>query len=239
MKLPTIHGMIERRILVNYTADPEVVQRLLPKPFRPKVYHGKAIIGICLIRLKNIKPKGFPNFMGIGSENGAHRIAVEWTENGETKEGVYIPRRDTNLKLNVLVGGRVFPGKHYFAEFIVKEENNLYHLDFTSSDQTTLEIDAKLADSFHKNSIFETLEKVSTFFKNGAIGYSPNGKNFEGLMLNTYNWEIKPLDVLHLKSSFFDDQTVFPKGSVSFDHAILMENIEHEWHSLPSINQCL
>lgn len=239
MKLPTIHGMIERRILVNYTADPEVVQRLLPKPFRPKVYHGKAIIGICLIRLKNIKPKGFPNFMGIGSENGAHRIAVEWTENGETKEGVYIPRRDTNLRLNVLVGGRIFPGKHYFAEFNVKEENNLYHLDFTSSDQTTLEIDAKLADSFHKNSIFETLEKVSTFFKNGAIGYSPNGKNFEGLMLNTYNWEIKPLDVLHLKSSFFDDQTVFPEGSVSFDHAILMENIEHEWHSLPSIKQCL
>lgn len=239
MKLPTIHGMIERRILVNYTADPEVVQRLLPKPFRPKVYHGKAIIGICLIRLKNIKPKGFPNFMGIGSENGAHRIAVEWTENGETKEGVYIPRRDTNLRLNVLVGGRIFPGKHYFAEFNVKEENNLYHLDFTSSDQTTLEIDAKLADSFHENSIFETFEKVSTFFKNGAIGYSPNGKNFEGLMLNTYNWKIKPLDVLHLKSSFFDDQTVFPEGSVSFDHAILMENIEHEWHSLPSIKQCL
>jgi hypothetical protein len=80
MKIPTIHGNIERRILINYTADPEVVQELLPFPFRPKIYKDKAIVGICLIRLKKVKPKGFPDLMGVSSENGAHRIAVEWDE---------------------------------------------------------------------------------------------------------------------------------------------------------------
>src|SRR5690554_1565673 len=85
MKIPTIHGIIERRMLVNYIAEPNVVERILPKPFRPKLFEGKAIVGICLIRLKNIKPKGFPNFVGVNSENGAHRIAVEWEENGEIR----------------------------------------------------------------------------------------------------------------------------------------------------------
>lgn len=102
MNIPAIHGFIDRRILVNFTAAPEYIKKILPDPFRPKLYDGKAIAGICLIRLKNIKPKGFPNFMGVNSENGAHRIAVEWSDNGEVKEGVYIPRRDTSLKLNVL-----------------------------------------------------------------------------------------------------------------------------------------
>jgi len=110
MKLPTIHGYIDRRILINFTADPECVRKIIPEPFRPKIYKGNAIVGICLIRLKHIKPKGLPDFIGIASENGAHHIAVEWEEDGVTKEGVYIPRRDTSLVLNALVGGRIISG---------------------------------------------------------------------------------------------------------------------------------
>ena len=239
MKIPTIHGIIERRMLINYIAEPEVVEKITPQPFKPKLYGGKAIVGICLIRLKNIKPKGFPDFMGVSSENGAHRIAVEWEENGETKEGVYIPRRDTSLKLNALVGGRIFPGKHYYAKFNVREENNDYHLDFQSSDHTTIEIDAKLASEFNSNSIFKSLEDVSEFFEKGSVGYSPNGNNFEGLKLEAYKWEVKPLYVSNVKSSFFEDSNVFPEGSIKFDNAILMTNIEHEWKSLKTIKSNL
>lgn len=235
MKIPTIHGIIDRRMLINYVAEPEFVGKILPKPFRPKLYDGKAIVGICLIRLKKIKPKGFPDFMGVGSENGAHRIAVEWEENGELKEGVYIPRRDTDLKLNALVGGRIFPGKHYYAKFNVKEKNNKYHLDFKSSDDTTIEIDAKLSTTFDSNSIFKSLDKVSDFFEKGSVGYSPNGNNFDGLKLDAYKWEVKPLNVTTVRSSFFENKTVFPEGSIKFDNAILMENIEHEWRSLKTI----
>lgn len=239
MKIPTIHGLIERRMLINYIAEPEVVEKIIPQPFKPKLYNGKAIVGICLIRLKNIKPKGFPDFMGVSSENGAHRIAVEWEENGETEEGVYIPRRDTSLKLNALVGGRIFPGKHYYAKFNVREENNDYHLDFQSSDHTTIEIDAKLASEFNSNSIFKSLENVSEFFEKGSLGYSPNGNNFDGLKLEAYKWEVKPLYVSNVKSSFFEDSNVFPEGSIKFDNAILMTNIEHEWKSLKTIKSNL
>src|SRR5689334_21923940 len=104
MKIPTIHGIIDRSILINFTADPEAVGKILPAPFRPKLYKGRAVVGICLIRLKHIKPKGLPDFIGVSSENGAHRIAVEWEEGGETKQGVYVPRRDTSLRFNTWVG---------------------------------------------------------------------------------------------------------------------------------------
>jgi hypothetical protein len=232
MKIPTIHGLIDRRILINFTADPEVVQRIIPAPFRPKIYKGKAIVGICLIRLKNIKPKGLPDFIGVSSENGAHRIAVEWEEDGQIKEGVYIPRRDTSLMLNTFVGGRIFPGVHFLAKFNVRETENNYHIDFLSSDQTTISIDAKEIETFDKNSIFITLENVSNFFEKGSIGYSPNKGKFEGLELQTYKWEVRPLEVLSVKSSFFEDEKLFPKGSIKFDNALLMTKIEHEWHSV-------
>ncbi|PSL32007.1 DUF2071 domain-containing protein [Chitinophaga ginsengisoli] len=231
MKIPTIHGYIDRRILINFTADPKAVEKIIPFPFRPKIYKGKAMVGICLIRLKNIKPKGLPSFMGLHSENGAHRIAVEWDENGETKTGVYIPRRDTSLRFNALVGGRLFPGKHYHAKFNVKEESGNYHIDFISSDGTETLIDAIETTTFSNKSVFETLDNASAFFRSGDLGYSPNKAKFEGLRLNTFKWAVRPLEVLNVKSSFFENETIFPKGSVAFDNALLMTNIEHEWNA--------
>ncbi len=101
MNIPAIRGIIRRRILLNYRVAPDSVQRVLPSNFRPKLVKGHAIAGICLIRLENVRPKGFPSFTGISSENSAHRIAVEWNdESGRLHEGVFVPRRDTDSLLN-------------------------------------------------------------------------------------------------------------------------------------------
>lgn len=236
MKIPTIHGIIDRRVLVNFTADLDVVKKIIPSPFRPQNYEGKAIVGICLIRLKHIKPLGFPDFIGVSSENGAHRIAVEWDENGEVKQGVYIPRRDTSHWLNAMVGGRMFPGKHYLAEFNVNETDGKYHIGFKSSDNTKILVEAKEVNTFNPNSIFKTLANVSDFFEKGNVGYSPNNNNntYDGLKLKAYKWEVKPLSVEKIESSFFDDLNLFAKGTIQFDNALLMKNIEHEWHSVIS-----
>ncbi len=89
MRIPVIRGVIERRILVNYRVDPKVLASVLPDPFRPKVVNGAGMAGVCLIRLKLIRHRLLPSFVGISSENAAHRIAAEWDQDGETKEGVF------------------------------------------------------------------------------------------------------------------------------------------------------
>lgn len=233
MRIPTITGIIDRRMLVNFTVDPDVLKAVIPPPFTPKLFNGRGIAGICLIRLKEVRPKGLPAFIGIGSENGAHRIAVEWIENGVVKEGVYIPRRDTSSRFNTITGGRVFPGRHHYAKFEVKEDRDNYRIAFKSSDDTTISVDAVLADSVEQGSIFKDLPTASAFFKAGSTGYSPNGNKYDGLLLNTYQWEVKPLHVKEVSSSYFEDETIFPKGSVLFDNALLMTNIKHDWSSVP------
>lgn len=232
MKIPIIRGVIDRRILVNFTVEPDVIKKILPAPFRPKLVNGKAIAGICLIRLANVRPKGLPAFIGVGSENGAHRIAVEWFENGQLKEGVYIPRRDSSSWFNTLVGGRLFPGKHHHAKFDIKEDGQNYHVAFNSSDNTVISVDASLTDTFNPKSIFKDLATASNFFKAGSTGYSPNNNKYDGLLLNAYKWEVKPLKVNKVVSSFFEDKSMFPEGSVQFDNALLMTRIEHEWSSV-------
>jgi len=238
VKIPTIIGTIDRRILINYQADREVIEKFLPSTFRPKLVKGKAIVGICLIRLKNIRPKGLPFNIGISSENGAHRIAVEWTEDAQVKEGVYVPRRDTSSRLNSLAGGRVFPGVHHLANFKVDEANGRYNIEFKSEDETFLSIAAHETKEWNRVSVFDDRDCASDFFRNGSVGYSPDkiGETFDGLELKTKSWEVSPLAVSNVTSSFFEDKSVFPDGSIKFDNALLMKNIDHEWNTKKSLD---
>src|SRR6188474_132109 len=87
MQLPVIHGVIDRRMLINYRVDPEVLWRLLPPPFQPQLVQGHGIAGVCLIRFRNLAPEWWPA-AGLSSENAAHRIAVEWSDAGVAHSGV-------------------------------------------------------------------------------------------------------------------------------------------------------
>jgi hypothetical protein len=229
-----MRGVIDRRMLVNFRVDPDVLAPLAPPPFRPKIVHGWGIVGICLIRLKQIRPAFLPAWMGITSENVAHRIAVEWEANGVPLEGVYIRRRDTSARLNAWAGGRLFPGIHHHAQFAVAETAKRFTVAVRSDDGLTqLSVRARLADRFTSESIFTSLAEASDFFRMGSLGYSttPEATRFQGLELRCRDWKVEPLDVEAVESSYFDDRALFPARSVQFDCALLMRGVEHEWHS--------
>ena len=238
MRIPVVQGVIDRRILVNYRVDPDVMTRVLPPPFRPQVVRGYAIGGICLIRLKGIRPRFVPIPVGIGSENAAHRIAVEWDADGGISSGVFIPRRDTDSRLNTWVGGRLFPGEHHFAAFTVQESEDQLEVSLLSEDEdTSVYVRARRVEELPSNSIFTSLEEVSTFFEAGSLGYSATGTEgrFDGLELRCKDWKVESLEVDEVRSSFFEDPVRFPAGSVEFDCALLMRGIEHEWHGRPEL----
>ncbi len=233
---PAMVGIIERRILVNYHVDPAAARKLLPPGFRLKLVKGRGIAGICLIRFRELRPRGWPAAWGLASENAAHRIAVEWGENGQIREGVYIPRRDTSSRLQALAGGRIFPGRSYRADFTVNDRHPDYQLQMRSRDgEVSLELRAHRTDQLPQSSRFASLAEASDFFARGSAGYSAtkNPDCCDGVELCTTGWEVEPLEVEMVRSSFLDEPGRFPKGTVGLDCALLMRNIAHEWRVLP------
>lgn len=238
MRIPIVKGVIERRILVNYRVVPEVLQAMLPAPFRPKLQGAYAIAGICLIRLAHIRPRWLPRFMGIASENAAHRIAIEWDSPDGVREGVFIPRRDTSSRWNSLAGGRIFPGEHQHAKFICHEDQERFDLDIRSDDgKTRIALHAEAAEGLSPQSVFGSLNEASRFFEHGSLGYSAtrDATRFDGLELQCLSWEVQPLHVSEVHSSYFDDTARFPAGTATFDCALLMRNVHHEWHGRDSM----
>jgi len=234
MRMPSLRGVIDRRILVNFRIDAEVLGDVLPAPFEPRTVDGYAIGGICLLRLKHVRPAGLPAAVGVRSENAAHRIGIHWDDDGQRGDGVFIPRRDTSSRLNALVADRSF-GTHYHAEFTVEEGDGRYDVS-VRGDDLTMHVRASVAEDIPGSSVFDSVDAASEYHRRGATGYSPSpdGSRFKGIELDTDEWSVTPLAVDSVGASYFESSR-FPADAVTFDNALLMENIGHEWHSVDGI----
>lgn len=233
MRLLSIQGIIRRRLLLNFRVDPDVMAARLPAPFRPKLQRGYAIAGICLIRLEQVRPPWVPIPYGLSSENAAHRVAVQCDG---SEDAVYVPRRDSDSWLNHFVGGRLFSGEHHRARFAVEDDGLSITLRMASVDGgVSIEVAGRPSQALPAGSVFRNLAEASRFFERGSLGYSSTADpdRFDGLILDTAEWSVQPFAVSSVASSFFDDRTAYPEGSVTFDHALLMRNVEHVWHTAP------
>lgn len=227
-----------RRLLINYRADPRVVRALLPAPFEPDLVDGAAVVGVCAIHLAQIRPSFFGELpVGVQNQGAAHRIAVSWLAAGERRHGVYIVRRDTNSALVAWAGGRLFPGAHHHAHFDVRETATSLALSMRAADGTAVVVDGEDAAVLPCGSIFGSLEAASRFFEAGALGYSPaRAGGLEAFTLEAARWQVAPFAVRSLVSSMFDDAQRFPRGSIEFDHALVMRDTSALWRTAPALS---
>jgi hypothetical protein len=238
LRVPVMSGMIERRMLVNYRVDPDVVAAMLPAPFEPQVVNGFAVAGICLIRLGDLRPKALPGRGGLTSENAAHRFAVRWEDAGGPRTGVYISRRDSSSTTTVLAGDRLFPGYHRRADFTVIETDATISVSFVARDQSVaVDIDASIADALPQSVLFGSIDDASEFFRAAPAGFSPTRRTgkLDGLELRTNGWAVEPAVIHSIGSSLFDDRSRFPVGSIELDSALVMRKVPVEWHGIGAV----
>jgi hypothetical protein len=238
MRTPRLASRIERRLLINYRIDPAIAARLVPGPMRPQLVDGWAVAGICLIRLGRTRPLLVPAPIGPGSENAAHRIAVEWDTADGVVRGVYIPRRDTGSRINAVAGGRLFPGRHHLSRFETHDSAAELRIAFTGpAGSANVGVHVRPAATLSGSQLFGDLDEASEFFRRGSAGYSAttDPARLDGVELNTPAWQVAPVELVSVRSSFFDDPVRFPPGSASLDCGLLMRDVPAVWTALPSM----
>lgn len=216
MRMPVVAGWIERRVLLNYRVDGEVLAALLPPPFRPRLVRGQGIAGICLVRLRQVRPRPLPAVVGLASENAAHFVSVEWDGGDGVLPGVYVARRDTSSPFNLLAGRL-----QRRARFQVREWTDGLSLSVSSRDgRTRIALRASVAPAL-AGSAFASLGEAAEFVRDDAL--APGG-----MEVRAAGWRVEALRPDLVESSFFDDRTRFPEGSIAFDSALLMRTVPHE-----------
>lgn len=227
MRSQSVACLIERRLLVNFAIDPEVLAAQLPDGFRPQLLGDCAVGGICFLQLAQLRTSGLPKWVGLRTQNAAHRYAVEWDHDGALRTGVFVERRDTNSRVASLAGGIIFPGRYHQADFDVQEDLPRVAIGVLSRDQ---QVDVHVQGSIVEElpgDLFESVDDALRFFKAGSLSYSPSatGSCFDGVELASENWNASAVQLNDVFSSVFNDRTRFPQGSVTYDSALLMRNL--------------
>ena len=224
---------IARRLLVNYRVDPEVVAAQLPAPFRPQTVSGWAVGGVCFIALRHLRPAGIPSALGFSSENVAHRFAVEWDDDDGRHVGMYVPRRDSASRVISWSGGRVFPGRHGLASFEVNDSGTGLHIEVVSRDSSVRLLVTVRTALAMTGELFSSGDQAISFFRTAPLGYSPTQgpECFDGVRLLSEHWDAEPASVSEMRSSLFDDEALFPRGTCTLDSALIMRNLSFRWAS--------
>jgi hypothetical protein len=137
----------------------------------------------------------------------------------------------------LLVSFRADPGvvqRHLPSPFHVEDADDRIALGMTSADgRVHLDVAGRVAAELPTTSIFRTVDDASAFFEPGSVGYSAtaSGRRLDGVILKTHSWSVRPLAIERVSCTYFADETVFPTGSVTFDCALIMRNIAHEWQA--------
>lgn len=210
-------------MLVNYRADLDALDALVPEKFRPvEIDDGEGIGGVCLMRVKDARPEPLPRALGLTSENATHRIAVEWEQGGERQRGVFVPRRHTSSSFAAAASGRFVPGDQKRAAFDVRERIDEYEV-CVECDTEYVSVKGHESEAIHDGSVFEDRDEASEFFKGERLGYAASGGEVRGaeFCFSEADWEMVPLEVREVRSSFFEKI----KDS-KFDSAFVMHDID-------------
>lgn len=224
--LPTLRAQVRRRLLITYRVDPEVAASLVPFPFRPQLVNGSAVAGVCMIGLQAVRPGWLRFRLGFRTENVAHRVAVEWDEDGGTRSGVYIVERHSSSLLPVLGGGRLFPGVQRRGRFDLDEDSDRFRVRMTAPG-IRVAVDVETGGGW-QSELFATVDESSEFHRQGSVGWSPcvNGDGVEALELTSKEWAAEAGFVHSVESSFFES---LPEGSAVLDSALVMRDLPFFW----------
>lgn len=231
MKMASLRGLVDRRILIHFRADPDVLQALLPPPFTPRLFCGHGLAGVCLFRLRQLRPAFLPAELGVTSENAVHRIAVEWRQDGLTHTGSYVLGRHTSSRLNRIVGRPLFSGKQQHARIQYLEDLERVELEMQCEDRgMNLELAAHIAPLLPASSLFRSLPEAAHAFERNPhdVVRIWRGEDGHGMDLKACGWRSLPLAIERIGVSFFDDHERFPTGSCEFDSALLLRGLVHD-----------
>lgn len=119
-----VEAFFESSLVLTFAVPKEQLQSFIPECLQLDTFSDKwAFIAIALVQTKDLRPKGFPKFMGNDFFLIGYRVFVRYTNNaGKNLRGLYILKSETDKKKMEFLGN-IFTHYNYTTTDILQKEN--------------------------------------------------------------------------------------------------------------------
>ncbi|MEO8235245.1 MAG: DUF2071 domain-containing protein [Flavobacterium sp.] len=225
-----VEAYFESSLVLTFAVPKEQLQNLIPECLHLDTFQDKwAFVAVAMVQTKDLRPKGFPKFMGNDFFLIGYRVFVRYTNNaGKSLRGLYILKSETDKKKMAFMGN-IFTHYNYTTTDIKQFENkNLKEISSINSkfkitiDKTEEEI------SLPKHSPFTDWKEARRFAGPLPFTFTYNNETKEVLIIEgvRQNWVANPVKVIDYNFDFLKSLKL---ENPVLANAFIIKNIPYYW----------
>lgn len=225
-----VEAFFESSTVLTFAVPKEQLQQMIPDCLSLDTYQDKwAFIAIAMVQTINLRPKGFPSFLGNNFFLIGYRIFVRYRNNaGKKLRGLYIIKSETNRK-KMEFFGNIFTHYQYTTTDI--QISNKEHFKTIHSEKSKFELVIEQTDEevkIPKDSPFSEWKQARRFAGPLPFTFTYNQADKSVLIIEgvRQNWKPKAIKVDHYSFDFLDQLAL---KEVVLANAFEITNVPYYW----------
>lgn len=225
-----VEAFFESSLVLTFAVPKEQLVHLVPECVEVETFDDTwGFVALAMVQTKNLRPKGFPEYLGNDFFLTGYRVFVRYTNaTGKKYRGLYILKSETN-KRKMEFFGNFFTHYNYATTDITLTENQQQlKIDSQKSGLNVVVATETTEVPLPKNSPFKNWKEARKFAGPLPFTFTYTPETKEVLIIEGVRtaWKPLPVCVLAQHSDFLDSLQL--KGMV-LANAFIIKNIPYWW----------
>ena len=225
-----VEAFFESSLVLTFAVPKEQLQTYIPECLQLDTFNDKwAFIAIAMVQTKDLRPKGFPKFMGNNFFLIGYRVFVRYTNNaGKNLRGLYILKSETDKKKMEFMGN-IFTHYNYTTTDILQKENTDSKEISSARSKFKVTIDTTANEiPLPDNSPFADWKEARRFAGPLPFTFTYNAFTKEVLIIEgvRQNWTPNPAKVIDYDFGFLNSLKL---ENPILANAFVIKNIPYYW----------
>ncbi|MBA3681689.1 MAG: DUF2071 domain-containing protein [Bacteroidetes bacterium] len=225
-----VETFFESSLVLTYAVAKEELRNLIPECLELDTFNDTwAFVAVAMVQTKDLRPKGFPKFMGNDFFLTGYRVFVRYTDTrGKRLRGLYILKSETN-KSKMSFFGNIFTHYNYTTTDISLSKNADVTSIISKRSELDVEVNAEKENiPLPAGSPFADWKEARRFAGPLPFTFTYNKKTKEVLIIEGVreNWTPKPVEVLKADVGFIKQKNF---KNIILANAFIIENIPYYW----------
>lgn len=225
-----VESFFESSTVLTFAVPKEQLQNLIPECLELDTFKDKwAFVAVAMVQTKDLRPKGFPKFMGNNFFLIGYRIFVRYkSKSGKNLRGLYILKSETDKKKMEFMGN-IFTHYNYTTTDILKSETKeTKELSSIKSNFKLILNKAEHDIPLPENSPFSDWKEARRYAGPLPFTFTYNKDTKEVLIIEglRQNWKPSPVKVIDYNFEFLNSIKL---QNPLLANAFVIKNIPYQW----------
>jgi hypothetical protein len=226
-----VEAFVDSSLVLTFAIPKEQINHLIPECLELDTFNDKwGFIAVAMVQTKNLRPKGFPRFMGNDFFLIGYRVFVRYTNTaGKNLRGLYILKSETNKK-KMEFFGNIFTHYNYSTTDIQQRRKDKFIEISSASSGFNLQVEVSSGEDIPLplNSPFTNWKEARRFAGPLPFTFTYNQPKREVLIIEGVrkDWNPIPVRVIEHHFSFIDNLNL---KDVRLANAFIISNIPYYW----------